>query len=74
MIDSSTAAVFDRNATAFPHRDPADDETLASLDAWWRTANYLAVGQIYLLDNPLLRQPLTQANTWAATTGGDNES
>jgi len=27
--------------------------------AWWRTANYLSVGQIYLLDNPLLRVPLT---------------
>jgi xylulose-5-phosphate/fructose-6-phosphate phosphoketolase len=31
---------------------------LERLDAWWRAANYLSVGQIYLLDNPLLRQPL----------------
>jgi len=31
---------------------------LAALDAWWRAANYLAAGQIYLLDNPLLREPL----------------
>jgi xylulose-5-phosphate/fructose-6-phosphate phosphoketolase len=31
---------------------------LALLDAWWRAANYLSVGQIYLLDNPLLREPL----------------
>ena len=31
---------------------------LARLDAWWRAANYLSVGQIYLLDNPLLREPL----------------
>jgi xylulose-5-phosphate/fructose-6-phosphate phosphoketolase len=31
---------------------------LARLDAWWRAANYLSVGQIYLLDNPLLRDPL----------------
>src|SRR3954453_15414581 len=30
----------------------------ALLDAWWRAANYLSVGQIYLLDNPLLRKPL----------------
>jgi xylulose-5-phosphate/fructose-6-phosphate phosphoketolase len=30
----------------------------ASLDAYWRAANYLSVGQIYLLDNPLLREPL----------------
>ena len=31
---------------------------LARLDAYWRAANYLSVGQIYLLDNPLLTQPL----------------
>jgi len=35
-----------------------DDALLARLDAWWRAANYLTVGQIYLLDNPLLREPL----------------
>ena len=29
------------------------------VDAYWRAANYLSVGQIYLLDNPLLRRPLT---------------
>ena len=33
-------------------------ELLARMDAYWRAANYLSVGQIYLLDNPLLRQPL----------------
>jgi xylulose-5-phosphate/fructose-6-phosphate phosphoketolase len=33
-------------------------EELELLDAWWRAANYLAVGQIYLMDNPLLREPL----------------
>ena len=31
---------------------------LAAVDLWWRAANYLSVGQIYLLDNPLLREPL----------------
>ncbi|NDZ18431.1 phosphoketolase [Variovorax sp. WS11] len=31
---------------------------LSVLDAWWRAANYLSVGQIYLMDNPLLREPL----------------
>ena len=36
-----------------------DDADLASLDAWWRANNYLTVGQIYLQDNPLLREPLT---------------
>jgi len=33
-------------------------ESLRLIDAWWRAANYLSVGQIYLLDNPLLREPL----------------
>ena len=37
---------------------PLDDRALAEVDAFWRAANYLAVGQIYLLDNPLLREPL----------------
>ncbi|MFF5454631.1 phosphoketolase [Streptomyces sp. NPDC012950] len=34
------------------------DEEIDALDAHWRAANYLAVGQIYLMDNPLLREPL----------------
>jgi xylulose-5-phosphate/fructose-6-phosphate phosphoketolase len=38
---------------------PLAAEELARLDAFWRAANYLSVGQIYLLDNPLLREPLT---------------
>jgi xylulose-5-phosphate/fructose-6-phosphate phosphoketolase len=37
---------------------PLDPEELARIDAYWRAANYLSVGQIYLLDNPLLREPL----------------
>lgn len=35
---------------------PAEQE-LGLLDAWWRAANYLSVGQIYLQENPLLREP-----------------
>ncbi len=38
------------------------DEELASLDAWWRANNYLTVGQIYLMANPLLRDPLVDAD------------
>jgi xylulose-5-phosphate/fructose-6-phosphate phosphoketolase len=34
------------------------EEELSLIDAYWRAANYLSVGQIYLLDNPLLREPL----------------
>src|SRR5438132_312852 len=33
-------------------------EELRRIDAYWRAANYLSVGQIYLLDNPLLKEPL----------------
>jgi xylulose-5-phosphate/fructose-6-phosphate phosphoketolase len=53
----------------------SDDEA-ALLDAYWRAANYLAVGQIYLLDNPLLRRPLRPEDTkprllghWGTTPG-----
>lgn len=37
---------------------PLPDDLLRRMDAWWRAANYLNIGQIYLLDNPLLREPL----------------
>ncbi|HEY6068448.1 MAG TPA: phosphoketolase family protein [Gaiellaceae bacterium] len=45
-----------------PASDPAEllpVEEAERIDAYWRAANYLSVGQIYLLDNPLLREPLT---------------
>jgi xylulose-5-phosphate/fructose-6-phosphate phosphoketolase len=38
--------------------DPLSADLVAHMDAYWRAANYLTVGQIYLLDNPLLREPL----------------
>ena len=41
-----------------PTDDPTTDELLAKMDAYWRASNYLSVGQIYLLGNPLLREPL----------------
>jgi xylulose-5-phosphate/fructose-6-phosphate phosphoketolase len=44
------------DVTARPGEGLSGD--LAIVDAWWRAANYLSVGQIYLLDNPLLREPL----------------
>ena len=37
-------------------------ELLAKMDAWWRAANYLSACQLYLLDNPLLKQPLEPAH------------
>ncbi len=49
---------------------------LAQLDAYWRASNYLSVGQIYLLDNPLLRKPLKREHVkprlvghWGTTPG-----
>ncbi|MFG6444817.1 phosphoketolase [Microbacterium sp. P07] len=52
------------------------DRSLDELDAWWRAANYLSIGQIYLLDNPLLRTPLEPAHIkprllghWGTTPG-----
>jgi xylulose-5-phosphate/fructose-6-phosphate phosphoketolase len=52
------------------------DNQLALIDAYWRAANYLSVGQIYLLDNPLLREPLTPEHIkprllghWGTTPG-----
>jgi xylulose-5-phosphate/fructose-6-phosphate phosphoketolase len=41
---------------------PLDSDELNSMNRWWRAANYLAVGQVYLLDNPLLLTPLTAAH------------
>ncbi|SFK98475.1 xylulose-5-phosphate/fructose-6-phosphate phosphoketolase [Nitrosomonas aestuarii] len=38
---------------------PLSTEELRKINAYWRAANYLSVGQIYLMDNPLLKQPLT---------------
>src|SRR5579864_6181233 len=55
---------------------PLEVEELRLIDAYWRAANYLSVGQIYLLDNPLVRGPLqaTQVKPrllghWGTTPG-----
>ncbi len=55
---------------------PLDPETLERIDKWWRAANYLSVGQIYLLDNPLLSEPLHRDHVkprllghWGTTPG-----
>src|ERR1700716_3753523 len=47
-----------RDATATATRRPPGKDEVRRLNAYWRAANYLSVGQIYLLDNPLLREPL----------------
>ncbi len=59
-----------------PERAVLDPEVLRNMDAYWRAANYLSVGQIYLCDNPLLKQPLAVAHIkrmllghWGTTPG-----
>ena len=59
-----------------PATEIRDDAELLRLDAWWRAANYLAVGQIHLLDNPLLAEPLRPEHVkprllghWGTTPG-----
>lgn len=56
--------------------DTADAAELRLVDRWWRAANYLSVGQIYLRANPLLREPLSAEDTksrllghWGTTPG-----
>jgi len=56
--------------------EPLSAELLAKMDAYWRASNYLAVGQIYLYDNPLLREPLKLSHVkplvvghWGTTPG-----
>ena len=41
-------------------KDPLTKEQVRAIDAWWRAANYLSACQLYLLDNPLLREPLKE--------------
>ncbi|MEG4108838.1 phosphoketolase family protein [Microcoleus sp. S13_C5] len=44
--------------TEIPQLKPLSDSEVHKMNAYWRAANYLSVGQIYLLDNPLLKEPL----------------
>jgi len=58
------------NAPAFLQAPaPLTEEELAVVDAWWRASNYLAVGMIYLQDNPLLREPLKAEHIKARLLG-----
>ncbi|HNM19354.1 MAG TPA: phosphoketolase family protein [Nitrospira sp.] len=57
-------------------QSPLSPEMLRKIDAYWRAANYLSVGQIYLYDNPLLKQPLKRTHIkprllghWGTTPG-----
>ncbi len=62
--------------TAGANTGTASPHELSLMDAYWRAANYLSVGQIYLYDNAMLREPLTLAHVkplvvghWGTTPG-----
>ncbi len=79
MSDPRSAAPFADPAGRSvdgPAPAPLSAEELRRIDAYWRAANYLSVGQIYLLDNPLLRRPLAPEHVkprllghWGTTPG-----
>ncbi len=49
--------------------EPLSPDKLRKIDAYWRAANYLSVGQIYLLDNPLMKEPLQLKHVKARLLG-----
>ena len=68
--------MIDHETTTTPHPGPLTDQELELINAYWRAANYLSVGQIYLLANPLLREPLRPEHVkprllghWGTTPG-----
>ncbi|EUA47453.1 XFP N-terminal domain protein [Mycobacteroides abscessus 21] len=71
---NTALSVTDSQIPTYPR--PLSAEEVRQIDAYWRAANYLSVGQIYLLDNPLLRDPLTASHIkprllghWGTTPG-----
>jgi xylulose-5-phosphate/fructose-6-phosphate phosphoketolase len=79
-MDASTIAVElqeSNKLTLAPNGEPTlAKEELRKINAYWRAANYLSVGQIYLYDNPLLREPLKLSHVkplvvshWGTTPG-----
>jgi xylulose-5-phosphate/fructose-6-phosphate phosphoketolase len=74
---SRGAGTIAPTAYELAHADgPLEPDEMERLDAWWRAANYLSVGQIYLMDNPLLRRPLVAEDVkprllghWGTTPG-----
>ena len=63
MTASISAARSKASATG---AQPLNAEELRRMHAWWRACNYLAVGMIYLRDNPLLREPLSRRSRQAS--------
>ena len=74
LLHKKRAAVNDREITT--KTNTLTPEMLQKINAYWRAANYLSVGQIYLYDNPLLKEPLKLSHVkplvvghWGTTPG-----
>ncbi|HET9614429.1 MAG TPA: phosphoketolase family protein [Candidatus Limnocylindrales bacterium] len=76
MTEPTTRQADTTSTPATPAGRSLTDDEIAAIDRWWRAANYVSVGQIYLLDNPLLREPLRPEHVkprllghWGTTPG-----
>ena len=74
LLRKDSGAVTENESSA--NANTLTPELLHKMDAYWRAANYLSVGQIYLYDNPLLKRPLALADVkhmllghWGTTPG-----
>jgi len=80
-LDKEISEGFEKNIVAKTKKmdakeKPLSQELLRKMNAYWRAANYLSVGQIYLYDNPLLKEPLKLSHVkplvvghWGTTPG-----
>jgi xylulose-5-phosphate/fructose-6-phosphate phosphoketolase len=75
-VKSRDSHILDETAPVKDKPTALGANDLKLINAYWRAANYLSVGQIYLYDNPLLREPLTLAHVkplvvghWGTTPG-----
>jgi xylulose-5-phosphate/fructose-6-phosphate phosphoketolase len=72
----SDKKIVDKTKKKVTKKNPLSKELLGKMDAYWRAANYISVGQLYLRDNPLLRKPLKASDVksmllghWGTTPG-----
>src|SRR6266513_5016689 len=75
-VNNGGAVSADGTARSTIKSEPLSRDELDKIDAYWRAANYLSVGQIYLYDNPLLKKPLKKEHVkprllghWGTTPG-----
>ena len=76
LLENELDTHNDHNMDLAIDKNPLSPELLRKMNAYWRAANYLSVGQIYLYDNPLLKVPLKLSHVkplvvghWGTTPG-----